>query len=190
MDDREAEGRGLSGPRLRAGHQVAAGEADRDRVALDGRRLGVLAPRDVGHQRGPEVDVGERRDRVGDVVASRLDGDVLVGVEVDARVLLGLEEGVDLGLGAGVGLEGVVLAVIFFFFFFWKGERQSEKKKGQGFLFRGKKRGARAFGRCRRRSGNAIDRWVDFLFLPLREKRVERRGSSPSWLQAQVMNAL
>ena len=141
VDDREAEGRGLSGPRLRAGHQVAAGEADRDRVALDGRRLGVLAPRDVGHQRGPEVDVGERRDRVGDVVASRLDGDVLVGVEVDARVLLGLEEGVDLGLGAGVGLEGVVLAVcVCVFFFFWwggaGGRRGSERgRRGGRFLF-------------------------------------------------------
>jgi len=112
VDDREAEGRGLARAGLRARHQVAAGEADRDRVALDGRRLGVLAARDVGHERGPEVDVGKGRDGFRDVVAGRLDGDVLVGVEVDAGVLLGLEERVDLGLGARVGLEGVVLAEI------------------------------------------------------------------------------
>ena len=117
MDDREAEGRRLPRARLRAGHQVAAREADRDRVALHGRRLGVLAPGDVGHERRPEVDVGKGRDGLRHVVARGLDRDVLVGVEVDAGVLLGLEEGVDLGLGAGVGLEGVVLAVIFFFFF-------------------------------------------------------------------------
>ena len=139
MDDREAEGRRLPRARLRAGHQVAAREADRDRVALHGRRLGVLAPGDVGHERRPEVDVGKGRDGLRHVVARGLDRDVLVGVEVDAGVLLGLEEGVDLGLGAGVGLEGVVLAVIFFFFFFGREKDRVKKKKVRVFYFEGKR---------------------------------------------------
>ena len=131
MDDREAEGGRLAGARLRAGHQVAPGQADWDRVALDRRRLRVLAARDVGHQRGPEVDVGKRRDGLRDGVARRLDGDVLVGVEVDPGVLLGLEEGVDLGLGAVVGLKGVLLAVVLVVLVFFSTERSGVSEEGE-----------------------------------------------------------
>ena len=108
-DDREAERGRLARPRLRARHQVAPGEADGDRVALDRGRLRVLAaekgrgrmvspnpnptptpnptpnpnrnphalsPFDVGHERGAELDVFERRDRLRHVLARRLDRDV------------------------------------------------------------------------------------------------------------------
>ena len=112
MNNGKAEGRRLSGAGLRARHEVPAGEADGDGVALDGGRLRVLAALDVGHERRAQVDVGERRDGFGDIVTGGFYGDVLVGVEVDPGVLLGLEQRVDLGLGAGVGLEGVFLAVV------------------------------------------------------------------------------
>lgn len=107
-DDGEAEGGGLPGARLRAGHEVAAGERDRDGVALHGGGADVLAPADVFVERVAEVNVGEGGDGGRDVAAGHLDRDVLVRVEVDPRVLVLVER--DLGVGGGVR-ERVRLAV-------------------------------------------------------------------------------
>jgi hypothetical protein len=114
-DDGEAEGGGLPRAGLRAGHEVPRRERDGDGVPLHGRRAHVLAAADVVVERGAEVDLGEGGDGRRHVAAARLDGDVLVRVEVDPRVLVVLERGRVRGRRRGVGRlglrEGVRLAV-------------------------------------------------------------------------------
>lgn len=99
-DDGEAEGGRLPGPGLRAGHEVAAGQRDRDGVPLHGGGPHVLAAADVVVERGAEVDLRERADGGGHLPAAGLDGDVLVRVEVDPGVLVLVEP-----LGLRVGEE-------------------------------------------------------------------------------------
>jgi hypothetical protein len=56
LEDRQHEGRGLAGAGLGAGEQVAAGENERDRLALDGRRLGVTLVGDRTEELGREPE--------------------------------------------------------------------------------------------------------------------------------------
>ncbi|GIX64757.1 mediator of RNA polymerase II transcription subunit 6 [Babesia caballi] len=87
----QQEGRRLAGAGLGTRHQVAARHDDGNRVLLDGRRLRVVHAPNVHHEQlvDTRLEVLDRDDGVG-LVASHLDGDVLVRVEVDAGVCAGV----------------------------------------------------------------------------------------------------
>ena len=59
LQDRQHEGGRLAGAGLGAGQQVAAGEDERDRLALDGRGFGVALCRDGAEQVGRQPERGE-----------------------------------------------------------------------------------------------------------------------------------
>jgi hypothetical protein len=110
----EEETTGLSGTGLSAGHQVAATHDNGDRVLLDGSRGNVAGKLDVGDKVVVKRGVSEGVNGLGDVLAGRLNGDIVVVGEVDAGVLLGgviLTETEELTLQTGVGRAGDVLAV-------------------------------------------------------------------------------
>src|SRR5207253_10667421 len=57
LQDRQREGGGLAGAGLRAGHQVASGEHERDRLLL--HRRGLLVA-ELGHRAGERRDQAKR----------------------------------------------------------------------------------------------------------------------------------
>ena len=57
LEHRQHEGRRLAGAGLGAGHQVAAGEHERDGLGLDGGGLGVALVRDGAEKFGREPEL-------------------------------------------------------------------------------------------------------------------------------------
>ena len=92
LEDRQGEGRGLAGAGRRLGEDVAAVEQQRDRLALDRRRLLVAEVGDGGEQPVVQTEVGEA------VGGGLFGGRAGVGRRRVGRRVLG---------GGGVGGDGV-----------------------------------------------------------------------------------
>lgn len=112
-EDGEEETTGLARTSLGTGHEVAAAHHDGDGVLLDRSGHLVVSQLDVAAQVLVQRGGGELVDRLRDIVAGSLNGDVVVLLEVDTGVLLrrvvrGAEE---LALDAGVSRARDVLAV-------------------------------------------------------------------------------
>ena len=100
-DDGEEEAGGLTGTSLGTGHEVLVGKANGNGILLDGSGLGVAAELSVPHEVLTDGIDGVLLDGLGAFTSRRLDGNVVVLVEVDASGLLMLTV-VKLTLDAGV----------------------------------------------------------------------------------------
>lgn len=110
----EEETTSLSGTSLSTSHEIAATHDDRDRVLLDGGGNLVVGELDVAAKVLVQGRSGELVDRLGDVLAGSLNGDVVVLLEVDTSVLLGriiIGNTEKLTLDTGVSRTGNVLSV-------------------------------------------------------------------------------
>lgn len=112
-ENREQETASLSGTRLSTRHQVATIHHDRNGVLLDRSGSLVVGELDVRQQMVIQGRVGKRVHGFGNVVAGRLDRDIVVVGEVDTSGLLRRVVGAaeELTLQSGIGRARDVLAV-------------------------------------------------------------------------------
>jgi hypothetical protein len=112
--DGEEETTSLSGTGLGTGHQIAATHDDGNGVLLDGGGNPVAGHLDVAAQVLIQRRGGELVNRLRDVLAGSLDGNVVVLLEVDTGVLLGRVVGSteELTLDAGVGGSSIAVSLV------------------------------------------------------------------------------
>ena len=111
-DDGEEEAGGLTGTSLGTGHEVLVGKANGNGILLDRRGLGVAAELSVPHEVLADGIDGVLLDGLGAFTSRRLNGNVVVPVEVDARglLLLTVEElTLDAGVEAHVAMEAPLI---------------------------------------------------------------------------------
>jgi len=111
--DGEEESTSLAGTGLGASHEIAAAHDDGNRVLLDRSRHSVASQLDVRDEVVIQRRVGEVQERLRNIVARSLDGNVVVLLEVDAGVLLRRVLGGSEQIALETGISGArdVLAV-------------------------------------------------------------------------------